>query len=265
MALGGNDSSGDVIWKPVFQDKRWRVLPTELLLVKQLLGQIEVVDEKEVFVPIMFDQLTVEERDFSSATTLNQKLVMDANLPPNITDGHPVQIIKIDYSESFGDNLKKCFANVPEDIFALIVISENLWELLIKILERINCKHKKNLIALAVRNALKSFGRPTAKTHSLRSPINKADMKRWISGERGEDMIVTDLLANGFESEFVITIGCNTIYWSRSSALTFAIYGNLLVLLLPIIIAMCRDHQCGNFSSGCEIMDLRSPMDVIGM
>ena len=49
MALGGNDSSGDVIRKPVFEDKRRRVLPTELLLVKQLLGQVEVIDEEEIF------------------------------------------------------------------------------------------------------------------------------------------------------------------------------------------------------------------------
>ena len=77
-------------------------------------------------------------------------------------------------------------------------------------------------------------------------------------------MIVTDVLANGFESEFVITIGLPE-YWSRSSAHTFAIDGNHLVLLLPMVVAMCHDHKCGNFSSGCEIMDLRSPMDIIGM
>ena len=133
-----------------------------------------------------------------------------------------------------------------------------------QILESTNCKHKKSLFALAVRNALKSFGRPTAKIHSLHSPINVAEMKRWIKGERGEDLIVTDELANGFESEFVITIGMPE-YWSRSSAFTFSIEGDHLVLLLPMIFAMFNDHKCGNFSSGCEIMDLRSPMDIIGM
>ena len=75
---------------------------------------------------------------------------------------------------------------------------------------------------------------------------------------------MTDALANGFESQFVITIHAYE-YLSRSSALTFSNDGNPLVLLLPIIVAMCHDHKCGNFSSGCKIMDLRSPLDVIGM
>ena len=133
-----------------------------------------------------------------------------------------------------------------------------------QVLESTNCKNKKILFALAIRNALESFGRPIAKIHSVHSPNKVAEIKRWISGERREDLIVTESLANGFESEFVITIGQQE-YWSRSSALTFDIDGNHLVLLIPMIVAMCRDHKCGNFSSGCEIMDLRSPMDIIGM
>ena len=189
---------------------------------------------------------------------------MNASLPPNITDGHPVQRTEIDYSESLGNQLKKCFVNVPKDRFALIVISTFLSKVLMEILESTNCKHKKSLFALAIRNALQSFGRPTAKIHTVHSPPNKAEMKRWISGEKGEDLIVTDSLANGFESDFIITIGHHE-YWSRSSALTFGIQGNPLVLVLPMIVAMCRDHKCGNFSSGCEIMALRSPMEIIGM
>ena len=48
VTLGGDDSSGDVVWKPVFPDEwRW-ILATELLLVEQLPGEIEVVDEEEV-------------------------------------------------------------------------------------------------------------------------------------------------------------------------------------------------------------------------
>ena len=48
VTLGGCDSSGDVVGKPVPANKWWRILPTELLLVKQLLGQVEVVDEEEI-------------------------------------------------------------------------------------------------------------------------------------------------------------------------------------------------------------------------
>ena len=115
-------------------------------------------------------------------------------------------------------------------------------------------------------NLAKGFIRTYMHTtvHTVHSPPNKAEMKRWISGEKGEDLIVTDSLANGFESDFIITIGHHE-YWSRSSALTFGIQGNPLVLVLPMIVAMCRDHKCGNFSSGCEIMALRSPMEIIGM
>ena len=46
-------------------------------------------------------------------------------------------------------------------------------------------------------------------------------------------MIVSEFLANGFEFEFVITIGVPD-YLSRSSGLTFSIEANLLVFLLPI-------------------------------
>ena len=49
VTLGGNNTSGDVIGKPVFEDKRRRTLSAELLPVKQLLCQVEVVDEEVIF------------------------------------------------------------------------------------------------------------------------------------------------------------------------------------------------------------------------
>ena len=47
--MSGNNPSGDVVGKAVFEDKRWRILSAELLLLKQLLCQVEVVDEEEIF------------------------------------------------------------------------------------------------------------------------------------------------------------------------------------------------------------------------
>ena len=113
-------------------------------------------------------------------------------------------------------------------------------------------------------HALKSIGRPTAKIHTVNHPINKAEGKKWVSGERREDMIVSEELAIGLEFEFVISIGFQE-HWSRSSALTFSIETNQLVLLLPMVDLLIQDHNCRKILSGDELMDLKSPMDIIGM
>ena len=218
------------------------------------------------------EQFIAEERGVSSNTrtattnkSLNHKLLMDAKMPPNITDGHPVLKISPDYFKSLGDNLKKCFVNIPQDKFALIIICDDLLMVLMQVLGgMINCKCTMVFFALAVMHALKSIGRPTAKIHTVNSPSNKPESKKWVSGEKSEDMIVGELLANGFEFEFVITIGVPD-YWSRSSALTFSIETNILVSLLPMVNLLIHDHNCGRFSSEFVITDPKSPMDIIGM
>ena len=211
------------------------------------------------------EQFFAEERDISSNISLNKKLLMDSNMPPNLTDGHSVQKIPPDNFKSLGDKLKKCFANVPEDKFVLIIISDNVLTALMQFLgSMINCKCITVLFALAVTHALKSIGRPTAKIHTVKSPSNKAESKKWVAGERSEDMIVSEFLANGFEFEFVITIGVQE-HWSRSSRLTFSIDTNTFVLLLPMVDLLTHDHNCRRFLSEFEITDPKSPMDIIGM
>ena len=215
------------------------------------------------------DQLFDQNNYFPEKTPLNHKLLMQANMPPNITDGRPVQKFISDGSESLKDSLEKCFKNLPEDKFALIVIEDNFVDLQslipdIPIERMINCNCQKIFYALGVMHALKLLGRPTAKIHSINAPIDKEVVKRWISGDKKEDLITSHKLANGFESEFVIVIGRDSNYMSRSFTYTSHILSNYVLEILPVMDSLDYDHQCQKYLLGDEIMHLKAPVEIIG-
>ena len=221
----------------------------------------------------------------SKITSLNNKLLMQSKMPPNITDGYPVYQIyqrgnwvheAFPYSnhhhctlsyypeDIFGNVLEKCFTDTLEDDFALIIIQDNLFERkLYTLSEKISCKCWRVMFALHVIHALKSFGRPMAKIHST-TTSDKNEGKHWISEKKKEDLIVSQQLSHGFDYEFVISIGGEFEDLSRSSSRAMSIHINPILLLLPMVDFLRNKHDCQKILSGDETIALKSLHDIIG-
>ena len=221
----------------------------------------------------------------SRIKSLNNKLLMESKMPPNITDGHPVYVILrtgnevkkfFPYSStsnhqsynpevSFGKVLQECFTDTLEEDFALIIIKDNLIERkLFTLSSMISCNCWEVMFGLAVIHALKSFGRPIAKIHSTNvSGKNKG--KDWISEKKTEDLIVSQALSHGFDYEFVISIG-EIGDLSRSSSRALSICINPILLLLPMVEFLRHSkHDCLKIISGNETMALKNLQDIIGI
>ena len=176
----------------------------------------------------------------------------ECKVPSNLVEGCAIEIFTSDELEPLYQLLQKSFEKIPHDASAMIVIDDRTFIVDNKYMRTIiKCQCKDLINVLTVKYAMLKAGRKIPEFHCLDHSSSEEALKKWISGDRKKDLVISYEFVKGYEHPVIIDTTTFGDVSSRCSSKLITLYPNTFLDMLLIYekVLKSSDHKCDEVMS----------------